>query len=227
MIENNRAASRFKTLVEESKKLCPTKKLQAWNNLESKYLKDKSKNYDSEINNPIKVPIKKPILTDIISYESVMNLDDILAKFRIKLSQRGLRGIVGISKAFRQCDKNRNFQIDSNEFYRICMDYQVGINEQEIPFLFKNFDHDGSGEISYEEFLKKLVGKMNSFRTNLVHKVFEKIDFNKNELIELNDIKHLYDAKCHPDVLSGKSDEETVLIDFMDLFENHFGVIIF
>ena len=44
MIENNRAASRFKTLVEESKKLCPTKKLQAWNNLESKYLKDKSKN---------------------------------------------------------------------------------------------------------------------------------------------------------------------------------------
>ena len=156
-----------------------------------------------------------------------MNLDDILAKFRIKLSQRGLRGIVGISKAFRQCDKNRNFQIDSNEFYRICMDYQVGINEQEIPFLFKNFDHDGSGEISYEEFLKKLVGKMNSFRTNLVHKVFEKIDFNKNELIELNDIKHLYDAKCHPDVLSGKSDEETVLIDFMDLFENHFGVIIF
>ena len=37
--------------------------------------------------------------------------------------------------------------------------------------------------------------------------------------MELENIKSLYSAKNHPDVLSGKKTEEEILLEFMDTFE--------
>jgi hypothetical protein len=60
---------------------------------------------------------------------------------------------------------------------------------------------------------------MNQFRTQLVQKVFNKIDFIGDGVLNIEDLKGRYDASRHPDVKSGKKSEEEVLTEFLETFE--------
>lgn len=60
---------------------------------------------------------------------------------------------------------------------------------------------------------------MNQFRLNLVLSVFAKLDKNRNNLIEVDDILGVYNASKHPEVVSHRKTEEEVLGDFLDTFE--------
>ena len=62
---------------------------------------------------------------------------------------------------------------------------------------------------------------MNAFRKQLVRRAFDKLDGNGNGIIELDDIKKVYNAKFHPEVKSGKKTEDEVLGEFLDTFELH------
>ncbi len=65
---------------------------------------------------------------------------------------------------------------------------------------------------------------MNHFRKTLVRKAFDKLDKNANGIIEIDDIKGVYNAKFHPEVKSGKKTEEEVLFEFIDTFELHHSI---
>lgn len=43
-------------------------------------------------------------------------------------------------------------------------------------------------------------------------------------MIDINDIKGVYNAKNHPDVKAGKRTEDDVLGDFLETFEMHHNV---
>ena len=43
--------------------------------------------------------------------------------------------------------------------------------------------------------MRSVVGEMTPFRKGLVKKAFDKLDDNKNGIIELDDIKRFYNAK--------------------------------
>jgi calcyphosin len=87
--------------------------------------------------------------------------------------------------------------------------------------LFDLFDINGDGNISYDELMRSVVGEMNAFRKTLVRKAFTKLDKNGNGIIELDDIKGVYNAKFHPEVKAGKKTEDEVLYEFLDTFELH------
>jgi len=87
--------------------------------------------------------------------------------------------------------------------------------------LFDTFDINGDGNISYDELMRSVVGEMNAFRKTLVRKAFSKLDKNGNGIIELDDIKGVYNAKFHPEVKAGKKTEDEVLYEFLDTFELH------
>ena len=63
---------------------------------------------------------------------------------------------------------------------------------------------------------------MNPRRKAIVKKAFAKMDINKNGKIEISDIKQIYNAKKHPDVLMGRRDEIEILYEFLDTFEAHY-----
>lgn len=86
------------------------------------------------------------------------------------------------------------------------------------------FDINGDGNISYDELMRSVVGEMNGFRKQLVRKAFDKLDKNGNGLIELDDIKGVYNAKFHPEVKAGKKTEDEVLYEFLDTFELHHSI---
>ena len=47
------------------------------------------------------------------------------------------------------------------------------------------------------------------------------MDRDGNGYLDYNDIKDVYNAKKHPDVLAGKKSEEQILMEFLETFETH------
>ena len=76
-----------------------------------------------------------------------------------------------------------------------------------------------------KKFLKGVIGEMNERRKRIIQQAFKAIDKNGIGLIELDDIRENYNAKMHPDVLSGKKTEEEVLAEFLDTFEYQFSLL--
>ena len=44
---------------------------------------------------------------------------------------------------------------------------------------------------------------------------FDRIDKDKSGFVDMQDIKGVYNAKRHPDVIQGKKTEEDVLMEFL------------
>ncbi len=67
---------------------------------------------------------------------------------------------------------------------------------------------------------------MNAYRKALVQKVFKSLDKDNSGVLNLEDIKGVYNASRHPDVLARKRTEEDVLTEFLDTFEQHFSFMV-
>jgi Ca2+-binding EF-hand superfamily protein len=98
-------------------------------------------------------------------------------------------------------DDDGSKSISEPEFSKACRDFKVGISEENVPTLFEAFDSNHDGTLNIDEFLMAIRGELNDFRTGLVEKAFRKIDLNGNGLIEFDDIKDIYNASKHPDVI--------------------------
>jgi Ca2+-binding EF-hand superfamily protein len=118
-------------------------------------------------------------------------------------------------------DDNSNGSLEIQEFWKAVCDFRIQISPEECRNLFDLFDINGDGSITYDELMRSVVGEMNIGRKALVRRAFEKIDRNGNGILELDDIKGVYNAKFHPDVKSGKKSEDEVLSEFLDTFELH------
>lgn len=55
-------------------------------------------------------------------------------------------------------------------------------------------------------------------------KAFQKFDRDGSGVIDINDLKGVYNAKNHPDVINGKKTEEEILGEFLDTFEVHLSI---
>ena len=102
-------------------------------------------------------------------------------------------------------------------------DFRIGMSDQQCVKVFHLFDRDGSGEISYDEFLRMIRGEMNQVRANIAKRCFTIMDKDGSGNLDINDIRQTYNAKNHPDVKSGKKTEDDILGEFLDTFEDHFA----
>lgn len=142
-------------------------------------------------------------------------------RLRTKLASRGARGIIGLGKQFRIMDDNNSRSLDLYEFTKAVKDYMLGFSDGEIKTLYNYFDVDRSGSVDYDEFIRSLRGPMNPARKKLVAQAYNKLDRDGSGYIDINDIKGVYSAKTHPDVLNGKKTEEQILLEFLETFETH------
>lgn len=62
---------------------------------------------------------------------------------------------------------------------------------------------------------------MNSRRQKIVEQAFKKLDKDKSGIIDLDDIRGVYNAKMHPEVTTGKKTEDQILTEFLKTFEMH------
>jgi Ca2+-binding EF-hand superfamily protein len=148
-----------------------------------------------------------------------------IVKFREALAKRGVRGIMSLRRSFMIADDNNDKTIDANEFKKLIKDYRIPIEDKDIKAVFNEFDSDRSGSISYDEFLRGVCGEMNDFRMALAKRAFKLMDKDNSGVIDIADLKGVYNAKFHPDVKSGKKTEDEVLAEFLDTFEYHFNLL--
>ncbi len=152
-------------------------------------------------------------------------VEQILNQIRGKLAERGVAGVCSIARNFRILDENNTQTIDFDEFKKCCNDYNFGLNDNQIEIAFSSFDRDNTGEIDYDEFLRTIRGEMNDFRKNIVNQVFNTLDINGNGEISFEELQAKYNARNHPEVLSGKKTEEEVLKDFMNTFQDTYNYL--
>ena len=153
------------------------------------------------------------------------NPEEILNLMREKLNQRGVQGICSIARNFRIIDENNSQTIDFYEFKQVCNMYNFGLDDNQLKMIFANFDTENTGEIDYDEFIRTIRGEMNEFRQSLVQKVFDKLDNKKTGEISFKELNNNYNVRNHPDVLSGKINEEEALKEFMDTFQETYNYL--
>ena len=153
------------------------------------------------------------------------NVNEIFEKLRNIISKRGSRGIMSIRREFMIADNDNNKTVNIDSFKKFCLDYRINLTDKEINLLFAELDTNKNGAIDYPEFLNNVIGEMNERRKKIVVQVFKSLDKNKNGMIDLDDIRDTYNAKMHPDVLTGKKTEDEVLAEFLDTFEYQFNLL--
>jgi Ca2+-binding EF-hand superfamily protein len=143
----------------------------------------------------------------------------LIKKMKMNLKRRGADGIAGLARKFRIIDKDGSGTLDLKEFQLCMKECQLPFTPVETEELFKFFDEDAGGTITYDEFLGGIRGELNMRRAQLVLLAFDILDSKKQGFVDLDDIADKYDAKAHPDVISGKKKEKEVLKEFLDTFD--------
>ena len=122
-------------------------------------------------------------------------------------------------------DDNRSNTLDKMEFKKAIADFRVGIPPEHVDLIFNAFDINRDGTIDYDEFVRIIRGPLNQNRLSLVKLAYKKLDRDGSGIVDIEDLKGVYDTSKHPDVLSGKKSRDQVLIDFLETFEQHHNVM--
>ena len=141
--------------------------------------------------------------------------------FRKYLQQKDAKTVLTLARQFKILDENGNKTLDFGEFCKGMKNAGLNIPEDVLQELFNDFDYDGSGMISYDEFMVKILGNLNSRREAVVRAAFNKLDLDKSGVVELNEVKRFYNTKNNPHVLNGEINEEQLYAHFIETFGNH------
>ena len=142
--------------------------------------------------------------------------------FRNKL---GARGIVVLMNFVNQCyqyDRSGNKELVFNDFKEIINNAKVIMSDDEIYDLFNDFADKNL--LNYEKFLQNLVGNLNPRRLNIVKEAFKKLDPENCGVVDLSDIKELFNSKNCPLVNEAMMSEETFYRGFMETFQTHHNI---
>jgi Ca2+-binding EF-hand superfamily protein len=117
-------------------------------------------------------------------------------------------------------DDDGSGQLDMAEFKKGMKELKLAeLSDKAIEHLFRFFDREDSGTISYDEFLAGIRGVMNARRKALVDLAFNVLDRDGSGEVTLDDMKQAYNAKEHPEVKMKRKTENQVLLELLDGFD--------
>ena len=144
----------------------------------------------------------------------------LLDALRLKLVERGATGLIGLQRVFRIMDDDGSQALNISEFKKAMKEMKIVFKrDTDMEVLFRLFDRDRSGSISYDEFITMIRGKLNPRRKALVGLAFTILDRDGNGVVEPSDLIGMYNTSKHPDVLSHRKSPEQVLREFLDGFD--------
>lgn len=154
---------------------------------------------------------------------AAVDVDAALAALTAALVGRGSHGIVGLGRKFRSMDDSGDKKLSFEEFHKALVEMKLNLAVSDIHRLFRSFDTDCNGYLSFDELLVGIRGQLNAKRLEMVKLAFKVLDKTGDGQITMADIEGRYDASRHPDVVSGIKGDKEVLLEFMSTFEAQGG----
>ena len=151
--------------------------------------------------------------------DALRKTTDPVEQLRLKCLSRGAHGIKGIAKEFRIMDDDRSNNLDYVEFKRGIAQFGLSFDEKDLMAMFQKLDKDGSGKISFDEFLQALRPPLGKSRKDLIHAAFRKFDRNGDGVVTVADLKGIYNVRFHPKYMNGEWTEEQVFKEFLNSFD--------
>ena len=125
-----------------------------------------------------------------------------------------------LQRAFRVMDDDGSQSLNIAEFKKAMKEMNMVFRrDSDVDVLFRLFDRDNSGSISYDEFLVAIRGKLNERRKALVGLAFNVLDKDGSGIIDPSDLIGVYDTSKHPDVLARRKTSDQALREFLDGFD--------
>ena len=142
-----------------------------------------------------------------------------ILKLKLKLKQRGIRGLMNLHKEFIiSCKDLSNITLE--EFNNIFINQRLSLNNEEIIKIFNLFKLSEKKEIlNFSKFIRVFKKTLNKERLNVIQSAFQKLDINKNNAVNIYDIKKNFNAKNDIRIIKGGKNEEEILCEFLDCFD--------
>ena len=165
---------------------------------------------------PIKKEKRKYNLTSTGFRQKIeQNLDDnvnLINKIRKEILSQGANTLFDIQKTLNKFDVDNSGRIDTEEFNKLCSEYNINLIPDEIKTVFTCFDPSRTGKLYYQDFLNIIHGSLNDFRTGLVDQLYNQLNKNNRNTLELKTVLSSFnDKRMGPEATD----------DFKDNFISH------
>ena len=121
-----------------------------------------------------------------------------LEKLREILEQKGAKGVIEFLRNFRNVDLAKSNGVDLDEFITVIQnlikDSDITFPVKEIQNIFNVYDINQNGIMEYKKFLDDLLKlrEMSKLRKNHIQKIFNHLDFEGKQLLDINELTSLY-----------------------------------
>ena len=121
-----------------------------------------------------------------------------LEKLREILEQKGAKGVIEFLRNFRNVDLAKSNGVDLDEFITVIQnlikDSDITFPVKEIQNIFNVYDINQNGIMEYKKFLDDLLKlrEMPKSRKNHIQKIFNHLDFEGKQLLDINELTSLY-----------------------------------
>ena len=121
-----------------------------------------------------------------------------LEKLREILEQKGAKGVIEFLRNFRNVDLAKSNGVDLDEFITVIQnlikDSDITFPVKEIQNIFNVYDINQNGIMEYKKFLDDLLKlrEMPKTRKNHIQKIFNHLDFEGKQLLDINELTSLY-----------------------------------
>jgi Ca2+-binding EF-hand superfamily protein len=152
---------------------------------------------------------------------TTLSLSDVLVEhFRSAVLGRcGPGGMHELGRRFRVMDEDGNRQVSLDELMYGLNDLGLRIESKDLQLLLAAVDRDNTGSLSFDEFIMGVHGPLDPKRQNLILMVFDTLDRSGDGKVQVDDIRMMYDASHHPDVLAGRMEEDQALQHYLSQFD--------
>ena len=143
--------------------------------------------------------------------------------FREKLGVKGISTVINFLNQLRQYDRKGDKELSFQDFYEILNNIKLHISEKDAKLLFSDFSENS--KMNYGKFLLALKGNtLNERRENIVKEAFQRLDTENCGVVNLSDVKSLFNSKHSPLVKEGYLTEEEFYNNFMESFQTHHNI---